>query len=31
MALVPNQKWVIANMKETQMDNVRRAAGALHR
>mgnify|MGYP001594197095 FL=1 len=23
MALVPNQKWVIANMKETQMDNVR--------
>ena len=23
MALVPNQLWVIANMKETQMDNVR--------
>ncbi|WP_339479626.1 HlyD family secretion protein [Pseudomonas fluorescens] len=23
MALVPNQKWVIANMKETQMNNVR--------
>ncbi|MFW9102383.1 HlyD family secretion protein [Pseudomonas sp. P4795] len=23
MALVPDQKWVIANMKETQMDNVR--------
>ncbi|MCU0120960.1 HlyD family secretion protein [Pseudomonas sp. B2M1-30] len=23
MALVPNQKWVIANLKETQMDNVR--------
>lgn len=23
MALVPNQLWVIANMKETQMDNIR--------
>jgi multidrug resistance efflux pump len=23
MALVPNQKWVIANLKETQMDKVR--------
>jgi multidrug resistance efflux pump len=23
MALVPKQKWVIANLKETQMDNVR--------